>query len=106
MSPRLRIANAKQVCDASAMDPWKALVEAFEMAYLPGMDPWEPVKLVEEAFPGASHGEKCTIRFLVNLWNAADEWSCGTFDLFDAYGIWDETRRKAFLSWANDPFWP
>lgn len=67
--------------------------------------PWDAATL-EKTFAGKSHGEKCVIQFLLNLWDRSEEWSCGRFDLFEAYGIWDEIRRKAFLSWANGPFWP
>ena len=87
------------------MTRWEALVAAFDMDYLEGMNPWNADKL-DQAFAGKSHGEKCVIRFLLNLWNGTEEWECGRFDLFEAYCTWDEVRRKAFVSWANDPFWP
>ena len=87
------------------MTRWEALVAAFDMDYLEGMNPWNADKL-DQAFAGKSHGEKCVIRFLLNLWNGTEEWECGRFDLFEAYCTWDEVRRNAFLSWASDPFWP
>ena len=87
------------------MDRWNALVAAFEMDYLPGMFPWDAAKL-ESSFAGASHGEKCTIQFLLNLWDHSGEWTCGKFDLFEAFGVWDEIRVNALLSWAKAPFWP
>jgi hypothetical protein len=87
------------------MTRWEGLVAAFDMDYLEGMNPWNADKL-EKAFAAKSHGEKCVIQFLLNLWDYREEWDCGRFDLFEAYGIWDEIRRKAFLLWANVPFWP
>ena len=87
------------------MDRWQTLVAAFEMDYLPGMVPWDAVGL-EKSFPGATHDEQCTIRFLLNLWDHTSERSCGPFNLFAAYDTWDDIRRNAFLSWGNDPFWP
>ena len=87
------------------MDRWTALIAAFEMDYLEGMKPWNADNL-EKAFAGRSHGEKCVIQFLLNLWDFRIDWACGRFDLFEAYGIWDDIRKNAFLSWANDPFWP
>jgi hypothetical protein len=87
------------------MTRWEALVAAFDMDYLEGMIPWNADKL-DQSFAGRSHGEKCVIRFLLNLWDRQEKWECGRFDLFEALRIWDTDRRKVFLSWANDPFWP
>lgn len=87
------------------MDRWKGLIAAFDMDYLEGLNPWNAEK-VEKAFAGRSHGEKCVIQFLLNLWDNKMDWECGAFDLFEAYCTWDTDRRKAFLVWANDPFWP
>jgi hypothetical protein len=87
------------------MNRWETLIAAFDMEYLPGMNPWDADQL-DETFAGRSHGEKCVIQFLLNLWDGGVEWKCGRFDLFDAFGIWDDVRRRAFLAWANDPYWP
>jgi hypothetical protein len=87
------------------MNRWEALVSAFEMDYIDGMAPWNASKL-DKAFAAKTHGEKCVIRFLLNLWDRQEKWECGRFDLFEALRIWDADRRKVFLTWAIDPFWP
>lgn len=30
----------------------------------------------------------------------------GSFDIFEALGVWDGEHRAAFLEWAKDPIWP
>lgn len=87
------------------MSRWESLVAAFELEYLEGMQPWDANKL-EKSFAAKSHGEKCVIQFLLNLWDRGTEWSCGPFDVLEAFGVWDDIRRNAFLSWANNRFWP
>jgi len=83
---------------------WQSLVDQFNLRK-PGADPWDAL-LLQKQFNGASHGEKCTISFLLNVWSPNDPWECGTFDLIDAYATWDDDHRTAFLSWDNRPWWP
>ena len=90
--------------NVGASQKWQSLVDSFSL-HKPGVNPWDANEL-DEQFDGASHGEKCTIQFLLNLWNGSDDWKCGKFDLFDAFATWNETQRTAFLSWAIDPWWP
>lgn len=83
---------------------WQQLASSFALTK-PGLDPWD-AELLDAQCAGAGHGEQCVIRFLLNLWNAECEWTCGRFDLFDALATWDETGRRAFQAWVNDPWWP
>ena len=83
---------------------WQALVDAFAI-HKSGTDPWDAL-IFAENFAGASHGERCVIQFLLNLWDAGGDWSCGKFDVIEAYSVWDDKRRTAFLTWANQPWWP
>jgi hypothetical protein len=83
---------------------WQTLVDLFGLAKQ-GTRPWDADTLAEN-FKGASHGEMCTIRFLLNVWDPGRNWSCGKFDVIEACRTWDHTQREAFLSWANDPWFP
>ena len=69
-----------------------ALAESFALQK-PGASPWD-ADLLDANFAGASHGEKVTISFLLNVWNPGEEWKCGEFDLIDAIGdrFTDPTR--------------
>lgn len=71
----------------------------------PGIRPWDANVLDEWAAGGASHGEKCTARFLLAVWNPSEAWRSGRFDLMDALGAWDLEHRRAFLEWAQNPWW-
>ena len=64
-------------CYRSLMDDvtaarWRKLVESYGISK-PGASPWDAA-LLDDNFSGASHGEKCTIKFLLNLWNADYDW--------------------------------
>ena len=90
--------------DDATLSRWQELVDRFELAKT-GANPWDAKKL-EASVHGASHGEKCSIQFLLNVWSPRDEWECGEFDFIDAIGTWDQNRREAFLTWAREPWWP
>ena len=53
-----------------------------------------------------SHGELVTARFLLAVWDDANAWRCGRFELMEDLRVWDDRHRAAFLAWANDPWWP
>ena len=67
-----------------------------------------------------SHGERCAAAFVLSVWNPKGEWTLPEghedretdspaplpFDFHDAYGVWDDEHRQAFLAWARDPWWP
>ena len=90
--------------DLDSSEKWQRLVDAFGLKKS-GASSWD-AKQLDQHFLGASHGEKCTMKFLLNLWNSSDEWQCGKFDLFDAMSTWGEKQQRAFRSWAADPWWP
>ncbi len=97
-----------------------------------GIFPWDPEKLDEWACGPTSHGAMFAARFVLAVWhgrmghidgkprktpekkswhgqyrfNLDTHWRCGPFDAVDAMGTWDSTHRKAFLRWAESPWWP
>lgn len=72
----------------------------------PGIRPWKPLVLDEWAASGVpSHGELCTARFVLSVWNPDEEWKSGRFDLMEALRCWDAQHHQAFLSWASNPWW-
>lgn len=72
----------------------------------PGIRPWNPVALDGWAASGAaSHGEVCTARFVLAVWNRDEKWDSGPFDLMDALRCWDPHHYRAFLKWVSDPWW-
>ena len=83
---------------------WQQLVDQFGVSKA-GMKPWD-AKRLESAFEGSSHGERCVIQFLLNVWDPGNAWACGKFDAIDAVSVWDDRQREAFLFWVNDPWWP
>jgi hypothetical protein len=90
--------------DEQNLERWEKLVERFKPG-LPEVLPWDARRL-EARYSGASHGQKCIIQFLLNVWNPDAEWACGRFDVIEAIRIWDERYREVFLAWAAVPWWP
>jgi len=72
----------------------------------PGVDPWDAAELNRWAAGPASHGERLAARFLLAVWAPGTEWEAGRFDVVEAFGVWDQQHREAFLKWARDPWWP
>lgn len=71
-----------------------------------GIAPWDANCLDSWAASGhPSHGEKCTAKFILAVWNPDHDWCSGRFDLMESVRVWDEPSRKAFLAWANEPWW-
>jgi hypothetical protein len=73
---------------------------------VPGVDPWDPVKL--DAWLGggsASDTELATAAFILRVWNAHGPWS-RPFDAMDILGRWDAVNRAVFVEWARSPWWP
>jgi len=52
-----------------------------------------------------SHGELCTARFVLAVWDPSGDWRSGRFDVMEALGVWDLAHRQVFLKWAADPWW-
>ena len=86
------------------IEQFQALVDRFQLDKA-GAQPFDALKL-DESFNGASHGEKVSISFLLNVWDPGHEWQSGKFDVIDALGIWDQSKREAFCEWAREPWWP
>lgn len=74
------------------------------LAHLECVKSWDAEALNRWACSGASHGEKVAAQFVLTVWNRHEEWECGKFDLFEAYGIWDDAQWTAFQAWAQKPF--
>lgn len=102
-SPKSETAS-RRTSVSEPTDKWNQLVNSFGLT-VPGLDPWDAIALAGN-FHGASHGEKCTIQFLLNLWNGGHDWQCGAFDVFEALATWNGKQQQAFLVWAADPWWP
>ena len=80
---------------------------------------FDAMSLWEAAQPW-SHGEKCAAAFVLSVYNPKGEWSLPEghedrfpdspaplpFDFHDAYGVWDDEPRQAFVKWAQAPWWP
>lgn len=90
--------------DPNKMTQFQALVDKFELDKS-GANPFD-ADLLDDNHVGASHGEKVSIAFLLNVWNPGHEWKVGKFDVIDALGIWDSSKRAAFSDWAREPWWP
>ena len=72
----------------------------------PGVSPWDALTIDEWATSGRpSHGELCTAKFILAVWDPDGEWRSGRFDVMEALRVWDLTHRTAFLDWAADPWW-
>ena len=71
-----------------------------------GIRPWNALTFnLWAAEGGLSHGELCTARFLLSVWDTDGNWSAGKFCIMEALRVWDQTHRTAFLEWAADPWW-
>lgn len=67
---------------------------------------WCPITFLRWARRNAySTGEKHAARFVLRVWNFTVKWSIGKFDVIDALGTWDEGNRRAFVAWAQNPWW-
>ena len=90
--------------DSEKLARFQALVDGFALDKA-GARPFD-ADLLDASYAGASHGEKVSICFLLNVWNPGHEWNSGKFDLIDALGIWDAQKRAVFCEWAKAPWWP
>src|SRR5262245_44215047 len=72
-----------------------------------GVSPWDAERLeawLTSGTPG--HGARCAGRFVLSVWNPYCEWKCGSFELHEALGCWDNKHRDAFSAWCAQPWWP
>ena len=56
--------------------------------------------------PDGSDGVKAAAAFVLNCWSTYTEWKCGYFDMFHALRVWDDSQRRAFQSWVENPWRP
>ena len=53
----------------------------------PGVRPWEPLEFDGWASSGGpSHGEVCTARFLLAVWDPNNDWKAGRFMSWNRFG--------------------
>jgi len=90
--------------DDTDLARFQNLVDEFQLAK-PGAKPFD-ADLLDDNYVGASHGEKVSIAFILNVWNPGHEWQAGRFNVMDALFSWDVDKRKAFVAWAAEPWWP
>lgn len=85
------------------------LCERFHVldAEIPGVRPWDPVKLDRwlRTGPGCTSATRHAALFVLHVWNQGP-WKAGAFDATKAIACWDGRNRAAFLSWAAAPWWP
>lgn len=53
-----------------------------------------------------AQSEILAARFILAVWNPDSTRILGRFDVIDALGTWDASNRRAFVSWAEAPWWP
>ena len=74
--------------------------------------PMDVVKdgVVQDAYAGASHGEKLIIEFLLSVWDPDQDWTqhgYRTFNLAKAMGVWGKGLAvDAVASWMTEPYFP
>ena len=91
------------------------LIESFPRLRdrLPYGDPsFDAIAFARAARP-LSSGEKDAVLFILGVWNGETDWlelaelqnrGSGRFDLFSAMANWDDAHRRAFVAWAEKPF--
>lgn len=68
--------------------------------------PWDQTKLNAWARKCHSKAARYAVQFLLEVvWNG-NKWSCGRFNMREAWSHWDEEHRAAVLAWLEAPFWP
>lgn len=56
--------------------------------------------------PAVTAGSEEAGLFLLQVWDPGRKWSAGIFRVARALARWDDFHRRAFLAWAQDPWWP
>lgn len=72
-----------------------------------GLDPWSPENLFLNGLSNVSSGTRQALLFVLSVWNPEchQYFEEPPFSVHEALQIWDKSHRKAFLDWANDPWW-
>lgn len=93
-----------------------------------GVDPWDPLEFLHWLCTSGAvtAGSDCAGRFVLQVWNSAEDWLAvarelgyvprrkprerrpfpAPFNVAEAFGRWDEVHRAAFLAWCEAPFHP
>jgi hypothetical protein len=72
-----------------------------------GILPWSAEKLEKwTCGPAPGSGAFHAARFMLSLWNEHSDWKCGHFNFFTAFRSWDAKHKRAFLDWAEAPWYP
>ena len=76
--------------------------------WVQSIDPWDVEILASQHIASHSSGTRQAILFLLSIWNpkAPEFYNLEPFDLHYALKIWDVEHRSAFVSWAQNPWWP
>ena len=74
------------------IEKFQALVDRFQLDKA-GARPFDGLQL-DESFNGASHGEKVSINFLLNVWDPGNEWTSGKFDVIGLQHQAEGSKRK------------
>jgi hypothetical protein len=74
---------------------------------VPYIDPWGPSALDHWAVNHATKEQNHAVRFLLAVFvpGKPKAWRCGGFDVVDAFRVWDDCEKEAFLTWARNPWW-
>jgi hypothetical protein len=76
----------------------------------PGVRPWNQTVFGEWLKgPGPGSGSTHAGLFVLAVWNGHgphEAWELGHFDVVKAFGAWDDEHRRAFLTWAAEPWCP
>ena len=67
-----------------------------------GVWPWNPDRLDNWAAEfDRNENERHSARYILQLWNPATAWACGTFDASEATKAWDTAHKEAYLTVAS-----
>jgi len=73
----------------------------------PGAEPFDAIKLHAWARGGAgTSGNRHAVRFVLQVWDSAERWALGDFNLVAAFAGWDDDHRRVVLRWASAPWFP
>ncbi len=85
------------------------LVESFpSLVGRPGVELWNANVLDLSAKRGAwtTGGSIHAVRFVLSVWDPNYKWKVGPFSISQALQVWDGSHHRAFLAWAQKPWWP
>lgn len=113
-STRQAARRAAVMFDDGRGDPAAAMTQlarAFpSLRQADGIEPFDASDLAQWALGGKSHGESCSVRFILSVWNCTEArdgaFGLPYFDVQEALGVWDRHHQQAFAGWVEAPWWP